>query len=109
MPSPPGGTLQRWRLQLSGNDFAIHARVRRLLTRRWIRTDCLEIGTTQGVVLLKGRLEAIPGAPRQGDGSWQREVQELAVAIRALPEVVDVAMQLREPERMNSPCRGTEG
>ena len=105
--APGVSQLRRW--NLNGSDFAIQARVRRLLARHRMRTDCLEIGTTQGVVVLKGRLERAPGVPRREDDDWEREVRELAAAIRALPDVVDVATQLHEPERMDPPCTGTEG
>ena len=78
-------------------DFAIHARVRRALARRWVRADRLEIGTTEGVVLLKGRLETEPGdrADSAGNEAWGRFVQDLSRELRAIPGVVDVVLEIR--------------
>ncbi|MBD3237811.1 MAG: hypothetical protein GF330_14000 [Candidatus Eisenbacteria bacterium] len=92
---------------MSTSDFAIQARVQRLLARHWIRTDCLEVGTTQGVVVLKGRLEYLLGGSLGAECVAEQASQALRAAIRRLPGVVDVAMQVREPQKTEPPCTGT--
>lgn len=43
---------------MAAGDFAISAKVHRLLKRRWLRAEQLQVGVTEGVVLLRGRLGA---------------------------------------------------
>lgn len=82
-------------------DFAINARVRQVLTRRWVRTDGLEVGTTAGVVLIKGRIEREPGGlALGGDGdAGDRFVRRLRSEIKAIPGVTDVVMEIPSAER----------
>lgn len=89
---------------MKAEDYAIAARVRRTLARLWIRTDTLEIGTTEGVVLLKGRLEfASRAGVRSGEG-WEHTQSRLGVALRTIPGVVDIVLQLRPPDTSETPC-----
>jgi hypothetical protein len=82
-------------------DFAINARVRQVLTRRWVLTEGLEVGTTDGVVLIKGQLEREPGGLTMGTDAdaGDRFVRRLRSEIKAIPGVTDVVMEIRGVER----------
>jgi hypothetical protein len=81
-------------------DFAINARVRQVLTRRWVRRDQLEIGTTEGVVVLKGQIEREPGTPEtEDDAARERFLHRLRSELKAIPGVVDVVMDTDSTER----------
>jgi hypothetical protein len=77
-------------------DFAINARARRAIARRWIRCDHLDVGTTDGVVLVKGRLELEPGGPELVDR--ERLIRGLRSDLTAIPGVVDVVMEFHRGE-----------
>jgi hypothetical protein len=81
---------------MSTPDYAINAQVRRVLSRRWIRQQSLDVGTTDGVVLVRGRLEVEPGGPEvvDRDGLEWRVRRELA----RIPGVVDVVVEFHRPE-----------
>lgn len=82
-------------------DFAINARVRQVLTRRWVRTDGLDVGTTDGVVLIRGRLEREPGGLTLSSDpdAGERFARRLKSEIKAIPGVTDVLMEIHETER----------
>lgn len=82
-------------------DYAINARVRQVLSRRWVKLQDLEVGTTDGVVVLKGKLERELDGAR---GSMDREAYErflwrLRSELKAIPGVTDVAMEVCDTER----------
>ena len=85
---------------MGGTDFAISARVRRVLTRRWVRAESLEIGVTEGVVLLKGFLAVEPGggANLDDDAARARFLRRLRHDFLGIPGVVDVVMDLHRSE-----------
>jgi hypothetical protein len=74
-------------------DFAINARVRRTLGRRWIRPQRLDVGTTDGVVFVKGPLEVEPGFREPFDR--ERLIRQLRSDLQAIPGVVDVVLEFR--------------
>lgn len=82
-------------------DFAINARVRHVLARRWVQTDGLEVGTTDGVVLIKGRIEREPGGLTLASDTdaGDRFVHRLRSEIKAIPGVTDVVMEIHGAER----------
>jgi len=86
---------------VSAEDFAINARVRQALARRWIRHQGLEVGTTDGVVLVKGRLDMEPGGPDVPgeDFPQERLVRRLRADLVAIPGVVDVVMEFHRSDR----------
>ena len=50
------------------SDVVINARARRVLARHWVAPEGLEVGTTDGVVVVKGRLVLEPeGGAGLGD------------------------------------------
>jgi hypothetical protein len=80
-------------------DYTINARVMQILTRRWVTLSTVEVGTTDGVVLIKGALEREPGGWEEADDlSRQRFLHSLRTAVRGIPGVVDVVMELNAPE-----------
>ncbi len=85
---------------MASEDFAVNARVRQLLARHWVRQERLEVGTTDGVVLLKGCLELEPGGAisLEDERSRQRFVQRLRGDIAAIPGVADLVMELHRAE-----------
>jgi hypothetical protein len=77
-------------------DFAIQARVRRTLARRWIQAEGLDVGTTDGVVFVKGWLEVEPGHPVPFDR--ERLIRGIRSDLSAIAGVVDVVLEFhREP------------
>ena len=92
-------------------DFAINAKVRHLLARRWVRNDGLEIGTTNGVVFLRGLLCREPGGPLEEETPLARErfLWRLRTELLAIPGVVEVVMDVTDSERTDTPWRGTRG
>lgn len=81
---------------MSERDFAINARVRRTLGRRWVRPEWLDVGTTDGVVFVKGPLEVEPGFREPFDR--ERLIRQLRSDLRAIPGVVDVVLEFRAPQ-----------
>jgi hypothetical protein len=97
-------TLQSSSAESPAADFAINARVRQVLTRRWVRRDQLEIGTTDGVVVLKGQIEREPAAVETEDpGAQERFLWRLRAELKAIPGVVDVVMDTDSTERTQAP------
>ncbi len=85
-------------------DYSINARVMQVLARRWVDLSGIEVGTTGGVVLIKGDLEREPGGwDANDDLSRERFVHGLRTAIREIPGVVDVVMELDEHENTEAP------
>ena len=82
-------------------DFAINARVRQVLSRRWVNLQGLEVGTTAGVVVLKGKLEReLDGARGTMDReAYERFLWRLRSELKAIPGVSDVAMEVCDIER----------
>ena len=82
-------------------DFAINAKVRQLLARRWVRIEGLEVGTTAGVVVIKGCLEREPGGLSMGNDAdvGDRFVRRLRGELKAIPGVADVVLEIRPTER----------
>ena len=84
-------------------DYAIHARVRQLLARHWVCPDRLLVGTTEGVVVLKGDLAVEAGGGVRLDDPLQRArfLQRLRSEVAAIPGVEGVVLDLNR-------CRETE-
>jgi hypothetical protein len=82
-------------------DFAINAKVRQLLARRWVRTEGLEVGTTDGVVVIKGPLEREPGSLTMASDPDARDrfVWRLKSELRAIPGVTEVVLEVHSTER----------
>lgn len=82
-------------------DFAINAKVRQLLARRWVCVDGLEVGTTDGVVVIKGSLEREPGSLTMGSDSdvGDRFVRRLRGELKAIRGVTDVVLEVHPIER----------
>ena len=78
---------------MAARDFAINARVRRTLNRRWIRPQRLDVGTTDGVVFVKGPLEVEPGFREPLDR--EHLIRQLRSELQAIPGVVDVVLEFR--------------
>jgi hypothetical protein len=81
-------------------DFAINGKVRQILARRWIRPEPLEIGVTDGVVLIAGYLDLEPGGVKDAaqPETRARLIKRLRSEIGALPGVVDVVIDLHQSE-----------
>jgi hypothetical protein len=92
-------------------DFAINAKVRHVLARRWVRKDGLEVGTTDGVVFLRGNLDREPGGPPEEENPMARErfLWRLRNELLAIPGVMEVVMDVTDSERTDIPWRGTRG
>jgi hypothetical protein len=82
------------------NDFAINANVRRALARRWVRAERLEVGVTEGVVLLRGPLEveAGGGADLAEPDARGRFLRRLRSDLLGLKGVTDVVMDVQRME-----------
>jgi hypothetical protein len=82
------------------NDFGINGRVRHVLAKRWVRSETLEIGVTEGVVLLKGYLDLEPGggADLTNGGARARFLRRLRGDLLGIPGVTDVVMDLHSSE-----------
>ena len=82
-------------------DFAINARVRQLLTRRWVNRNGLEVGTTEGVVLLKGPIEREPAgvSSDQDPIAHEQFLWRLRTELKAIPGVIDVVIETPADER----------
>ena len=90
---------------MSTEDFAINARVRRVLARHWVDPSSLEIGTTDGIVVLRGPLELVPGSMVDPEDPDARDsiVNRLRHEIRSIPGVseviIETSWQGREDDR----------
>jgi hypothetical protein len=82
------------------NDFGINGHVRRVLAKRWVRSETLEIGVTEGVVLLKGFLDLEPGGGIDlADGDARaRFMRRLRSDLLGISGVTDVVMDLHSSE-----------
>lgn len=92
-------------------DFAINAKVRHVLARRWVKKDGLEVGTTDGVVFLRGTLEREPGGPLEEENPMARKrfLWRLRNELMAISGVMEVVMDVTDSERTDIPWRGTRG
>ncbi len=90
-------------------DFAINAKVRQVLSRRWVNLGGLEVGTTNGVVLLRGNLDREPGGPVEMETPMARTrfLSRLRSELMAINGVLEVEMNIKETERTDIPWRGT--
>jgi hypothetical protein len=81
---------------MPNKDYVINARVRRVLARHWIEPSNLEVGTTDGVVVLKGRLalELEDGACLTDPLRCARVLRRLKADVAAIPGVHEVVMEL---------------
>ncbi len=86
-------------------DFAINARVRHILTRRWIKREGLQIGTTDGVVVVRGPLERESAGPgiEESQTAHDQFLRRLRTELLGIPGVVDVVMEICNSERTDSP------
>ncbi len=85
-------------------DFTINARVMQILARRWIDMTGVEVGTTDGVVLIQGRLEREPkGWGEDDELARERFILSLRAQIRNIPGVADVVMRLHEGDDREAP------
>ena len=74
---------------MSQQDFRINASVMTVLTRRWVDTARLDVGTTNGVVYIRGAVPPqAPNAPATTAGSAL--LGDIEREIRSLPGVRDV-------------------
>ncbi len=82
------------------NDFGINGRVRRVLAKRWVRSEPLEIGVTEGIVLLKGFLDLEPGGgiDMADAAARTRFLRRLRSDLLGIPGVTDVVMDLHGSE-----------
>jgi len=110
MDAAPGGAV-------SAQDYRVNAEVRRLLVSRWVDVSQLQIGTTNGVVYLLGRLDTTMEDPAKRDemrgrGSSDRTVS-LVVALekdlRRMRDVRDVVMKLDNAIKRGGRWRATDG
>lgn len=83
---------------MAGSDFTISAQVRRQLVRRWVRAESLEVGVTEGVVLLRGSLvlEAGGAIDLADLTARSRFLRRLRGDLLSLQGVRDVVMDLRQ-------------
>jgi len=90
-------------------DFAINAKVRQLLNRRWVNLAGLEVGTSDGAVFLRGQLEREPGGSVESETPMARDrfLHRLRNEIKAISGVLEVVMDIDETERTDIPWRGT--
>lgn len=106
-PSGPRDDVQRGGAgdrSAESADYSINARVMQVLARRWVSLSGIEVGTTGGVVLIKGTLEREPGGWEANDDlARERFVHGLRSAIRGIPGVVEVVMELNEQENTEAP------
>ncbi|MFH1143088.1 MAG: hypothetical protein V1774_00920 [Candidatus Eisenbacteria bacterium] len=77
-------------------DYAINARVRQVLARHWIHPESLQVGTAEGIVVLKGPLVVEPGGGVNLDDTVHRArlVQRLRSEVEGIPGVRQVVFQL---------------
>lgn len=81
-------------------DFAINAQVRQLLARRWVQTERLEVGTTDGVVVIKGNLDREPGSLTMSADPDARDrfVRKLRCELKSIPGVTEVVLEVHPME-----------
>lgn len=81
-------------------DSTIQAKVRILLSRKWVDLAPLSIGTTNGVVYVGGTLRLLGGRGDGEDPAWPLTyASRLEQEIRALPDVQDVVWRLTNGEK----------
>ncbi|MBP7669501.1 MAG: hypothetical protein KA123_02875 [Candidatus Eisenbacteria bacterium] len=87
------------------HDYAINARVRRVLARHWIDPGSFEVGTTDGVVVMKGRPSfAMEGEEFRDPLRCARMLQRLKSEVAAIPGVNDVVVDLHGGEGAEDAC-----
>jgi hypothetical protein len=69
---------------VSAQDYRVNAEARRLLVSRWVDVAALQIGTTNGVIYVLGRLDTTVEDPHKRDDARQRSVERLLILVSAL-------------------------
>ena len=95
---------------MEARDFAINAQVRQVLRRHWVCAEAIDIGTTCGVVLLRGQLALEPGGGLDLDeeAARVRFLGQLRGEVRAIPGVVDVVMEFHRHRGVADGRTGTD-
>ena len=99
-------------------DYRINAEVRRHLVSRWVDVTAIQIGTTNGVVYLLGRLDTTMEDPERRTGESRRQatlVRMLRLAIqlerelRKLRDVRDVVFKFDNVTKRGGRWRAADG
>jgi len=85
-------------------DARIHSRVKSILSRRWVDTKRLHVGTVDGVVHIEGELkQSLSLAPTIGVGRPPLQfVRKIERELRAIPGVRDVVFTIEGFEKVGS-------
>jgi hypothetical protein len=108
----------RVRRPLSVQDYRINAEVRRFLVSRWVDVELLQLGATNGVVYLMGRLDTTLQDPsRRVDENVHRNAAErvlqlammLEKELRRIRDVRDVVFKLENAYKRGGRWRALDG
>lgn len=99
-------------------DYRINAEVRRHLVSRWVDVAEIQIGTTNGVVYLLGRLDTTMEDPERNAGSSRRQAalvrllrlaMQLERELRKLRDVRDVVFRFDNVSKRGGRWRAVDG
>ena len=99
-------------------DYRINAEVRRHLVSRWVDVAEIQIGTTNGVVYLLGRLDTSMEDPERNTGGSRRQValvrllrlaMQLERELRKLRDVRDVVFKFDNVSKRGGRWRAVDG
>ena len=85
-------------------DARIHARVRSILSRRWVDLRLLHLGTVDGVIHLEGEFrQCLSLAPAIGEGRPSLQfVRKVERELRSIPGVRDIVFSIAGFEKVGT-------
>lgn len=98
-------------------DYRINAEARRLLTSRWIDVSLLQVGTTNGVIYILGRLDTTMEDPHKREERRRVAAADRLVTLvaslekdlRRLRDVRDVVLKLDNVTKRGGRWRAADG
>jgi hypothetical protein len=103
---------------VSAQDYRVNAEARRLLVSRWVDVSALQVGTTNGVIYVLGRLDTTMEDPTRRQDEQQRKraserhvnlVIALEKDLRRLRDVRDVVFKLDNVLKRGGRWRAADG
>ena len=103
---------------MSAQDYRVNAEARRLLVSRWVDVSALQIGTTNGVIYVLGRLDTTVEDPGKRDERRRRTgvgerllilVSALEKDLRRIRDVRDVVFKLDNLSKRGGRWRAADG